>query len=271
MEYAATTIFDGLGTFFSDLWGGIKRVAEDAWNGVSTVLSDTWGGIKKVASDIWGGITDFVGAAVNKAKEFLGLNSGNQLQVSTFDTSGALDYNSISDMRNTAFSTASSGFTALGEMMMQNLIKGLTSFLSDLFDVGAQAAKYFGNGLSSMEYSGNMMAVKSMRAIPALASGGMVSAGQVFIARESGPELVANIGNRTAVANNDQIIAGIEEAAYRGFSRANSENNEQESLLRELIDAVREGKTISIDGRELTEIAKERNERNGFDFRMVPV
>ena len=284
IKYAATTIFDGLGTFFSDLWGGIKRVAEDAWNGVSTVLSDTWGGIKKVASDIWGGITDFVGAAVNKAKEFLGLNSGNQLQVSTFDTSGALDYNSISDMRNTAqemvslinalkaqFSTASSGFTALGEMMMQNLIKGLTSFLSDLFDVGAQAAKYFGNGLSSMEYSGNMMAVKSMRAIPALASGGMVSAGQVFIARESGPELVANIGNRTAVANNDQIIAGIEEAAYRGFSRANSENNEQESLLRELIDAVREGKTISIDGRELTEIAKERNERNGFDFRMVPV
>ena len=284
IKYAATTIFDGLGTFFSDLWGGIKRVTEDAWNGVSTVLSDTWGGIKKVASDIWGGITDFVGAAVNKAKEFLGLNSGNQLQVSTFDTSGALDYNSISDMRNTAqemvslinalkaqFSTASSDFTALGEMMMQNLIKGLTSFLSDLFDVGAQAAKYFGNGLSSMEYSGNMMAVKSMRAIPALASGGMVSAGQVFIARESGPELVANIGNRTAVANNDQIIAGIEEAAYRGFSRANSENNEQESLLRELIDAVREGKTISIDGRELASIAKERNERNGFDFRTVPV
>ena len=31
----------------------------------------------------------------------------------------------------------------------------------------------------------------------------------MFIAREQGPELVGRIGNRTAVANNDQIVEGV--------------------------------------------------------------
>ena len=41
------------------------------------------------------------------------------------------------------------------------------------------------------------------------AEGGYVEAGQMFIAREAGPELVGQIGNRTAVANNDQIVAAV--------------------------------------------------------------
>ena len=41
-------------------------------------------------------------------------------------------------------------------------------------------------------------------------NGGYVSTGQLFMAREAGPELVGSIGNRTAVANNDQIVQGIE-------------------------------------------------------------
>lgn len=41
------------------------------------------------------------------------------------------------------------------------------------------------------------------------ASGGFVDEGQLFIAREAGAEMVGGIGRRTAVANNDQIVAGI--------------------------------------------------------------
>ena len=58
--------------------------------------------------------------------------------------------------------------------------------------------------------------------IPRLASGGMVDAGQMFIAREAGPELVGSIGNKTAVANNDQIISGIEAGVYRAMMAANA-------------------------------------------------
>ena len=62
--------------------------------------------------------------------------------------------------------------------------------------------------------------------ITAAASGGLFDVGQLFVAREAGPEMVGSIGNRTAVANNDQIVAGI----ASGVASANAEQN---SLLRE--------------------------------------
>lgn len=48
--------------------------------------------------------------------------------------------------------------------------------------------------------------------ISAYASGGFPDYGEMFIAREAGPEMVGRIGNRTAVANNDQIVDGIASA-----------------------------------------------------------
>ena len=54
------------------------------------------------------------------------------------------------------------------------------------------------------------------REIPAHAGGGFVPDGQMFFARESGPELVGTIGNQSAVANNDQIV----EAVSRGVTNA---------------------------------------------------
>ena len=59
----------------------------------------------------------------------------------------------------------------------------------------------------------------------AYASGGFPSVGEMFIAREAGPELVGSIGRKTAVANNDQIISGIEAGVYRAVTRANSGGN----------------------------------------------
>lgn len=52
------------------------------------------------------------------------------------------------------------------------------------------------------------------------ASGGFPQLGEMFIARESGPELVGRINGKTAVANNDQIVAGIEGGVYSGVAKA---------------------------------------------------
>lgn len=41
------------------------------------------------------------------------------------------------------------------------------------------------------------------------AAGGSPLSGQMFIAREAGPELVGNLGGSTAVMNNDQIVASV--------------------------------------------------------------
>lgn len=48
------------------------------------------------------------------------------------------------------------------------------------------------------------------------ATGGFPDVGEMFIAREAGPELVGTIGNRTAVVNNQQIV----EAVSRGVAQA---------------------------------------------------
>lgn len=67
------------------------------------------------------------------------------------------------------------------------------------------------------------------------AAGGFPSVGQLFIAREAGPEMVGKIGNQTTVANNDQIVDGIS----RGVAEANSQQNallrEQNNLLRGIL------------------------------------
>lgn len=102
-----------------------------------------------------------------------------------------------------------SQFENLGKQMADNMYKGFTS--SDLLQ---DAIKNLGNGASySSENSSSRSANSySIQDITAYASGGFPEHGQMFIAREDGPELVGQMGNRAVVANNDQIVDGIASA-----------------------------------------------------------
>lgn len=95
--------------------------------------------------------------------------------------------------------------------------------------------------------------------IPLLAEGGFPEQGQMFIAREAGAEMVGNIGRRTAVANNDQIVSGI----AGGVAEANEEQNvllrEQNSLLRAILE---KDSGAYLDGKNLTNsVEKYQRER----------
>lgn len=57
------------------------------------------------------------------------------------------------------------------------------------------------------------------------ASGGFPNMGEMFIAREAGPELVGRIGNKNAVVNNQQIISGIASAVYGAMMAAHEDSN----------------------------------------------
>lgn len=61
------------------------------------------------------------------------------------------------------------------------------------------------------------------------AGGGFPKKGQIFGANENGPELIGNIGRRTAVANQQQITEGISEATYNAFTRALNENKSDDN------------------------------------------
>ncbi len=95
--------------------------------------------------------------------------------------------------------------------------------------------------------------------IPTFAEGGFPEQGQMFIAREAGAEMVGSIGRRTAVANNDQIVAGI----ASGVASANTESNtllrEQNELLRAML-AKESG--VYLDGKKITQnVEKHQRER----------
>ena len=63
------------------------------------------------------------------------------------------------------------------------------------------------------------------------ADGGFVDEGELFVAREAGPELVGRIGNKTAVANNDQIINGIAIGVAKAMSSV--KNNQTINIVAE--------------------------------------
>ncbi|WP_279000688.1 hypothetical protein [Thomasclavelia cocleata] len=52
------------------------------------------------------------------------------------------------------------------------------------------------------------------------ANGGFPSMGEMFVAREAGPELVGRIGKKTAVANNDQIVSAVSGGVYNAMRSA---------------------------------------------------
>jgi hypothetical protein len=72
------------------------------------------------------------------------------------------------------------------------------------------------------------------------AMGGFPQTGEMFIAREAGPELVGSIGSRTAVANNDQIVEAVSLGVYNAVVDAMSRQSNEEHKT-----------VIQIDGREV--------------------
>lgn len=77
------------------------------------------------------------------------------------------------------------------------------------------------------------------------ATGGFPDEGQLFMAREAGPEMVGTMGGRTAVANNDQIVEGIRQGVYDAVSAAMAQNNSDDRPIRVYLDSreIRSGQT----------------------------
>lgn len=73
--------------------------------------------------------------------------------------------------------------------------------------------------------------------------------GQMFIAREAGPELVGTIGGHTAVMNNDQIVSSVSDGVYRAVSAAMAQSGGQNGAAPTF--------NIYIGGRQVTDFVVE--------------
>lgn len=91
---------------------------------------------------------------------------------------------------------------------------------------------------------------KNGNKVGAYASGGFVTSGDLFMAREAGPEFVGSIGGRTAVANNDQIVEAVSDGVYRAMAP--------------LVSGIGKSDTrVYLDGREITAGQNRRNRMYG--------
>lgn len=82
--------------------------------------------------------------------------------------------------------------------------------------------------------TGGVFTGSSWQAITQYASGGQPSQGQMFIAREAGPELVGTLGGKTAVMNNDQIVASVSNGVYQANAEQNALLRQQNQLLMQI-------------------------------------
>lgn len=79
-----------------------------------------------------------------------------------------------------------------------------------------QAMKDYSNAMDDVARKNNSTSViskfnyQSPFPTRGFAEGGFPETGQLFLAREAGAEMVGSVGGHTAVANNDQIVQGIE-------------------------------------------------------------
>ena len=64
-------------------------------------------------------------------------------------------------------------------------------------------------GKSTKKADGGVFYGGSWKPVKKYAVGGLPNMGQMFVAREAGPELVGTLGGHTAVMNNDQIVSSV--------------------------------------------------------------
>jgi len=95
------------------------------------------------------------------------------------------------------------------------------------------------------------------KSILGMKDGGFVDQGQIFVAREAGPELVGTIGSRTAVVNNDQIVESVSRGVYQAVVAAMSSQPQSRGVTE-----VR----VYLDGKDITRSVEMEQRDRGLDL-----
>ena len=95
----------------------------------------------------------------------------------------------------------------IGISFATNALKNLWSSVSTFFSGKTVNVKT--KGSATKKADGGVFSGGSWKPIKKYAVGGLPNMGQMFVAREAGPELVGTLGGHTAVMNNDQIVSSV--------------------------------------------------------------
>lgn len=145
--------------------------------------------------------------------------------------------------------------TSLG--YVENLINDIIDGFGEITGVFNKAFKWASKILGDDAFSTEV--TKSTHiTLPRYDQGGFPNSASLFMANENGvAEMVGQIGNRTAVANNDQIVNAVSDGVSVAVSYVMAE------YIPQIISAIMQGKTIEIDGKALARTVNEANRTIG--------
>lgn len=232
--------YGGLKSFFSDLFNkdsGIGKIVSDGFDFIKTKAGDVANWFKEKlnigssGSSAGGGSLGALGstAASGGALSHLGAYGGIGAGVG-LGLSGGIQW--WKDMIGTWGDSDKSAGT--------KVLESIKHTLWDLSPIGAL--------------------VNLGKKIFGFADGGFPDAGQLFIAREAGAEMVGSMGGHTAVANNDQIVEGIREGVEAAMERQNQLLRRQNELLQALLE--KEG-SAEVNVSSFYQAVNRTNQRNG--------
>ena len=242
-QWFNTTIITPVRNFFTNLWNGIQTAAVNAWNGiksvyttisswfntviiqpVSTFFTNLWNGFINGAKNAWDGVKQVFGTVATFFHDTF--KDAWEGIVKVFSVAGNIFVN-IRDGIVTAFKS-----------IVNSIIGGINQVVSIPFNA-INSALYTLRNISILGLS-PFTGIRSISvpSIPYLAEGGIVSSGQVFVANEAGPELVANVGRKTAVMNNDQIVESVSRGVYQAVARAMGESGGNQVVEAKVNDKV---------------------------------
>lgn len=177
----------------------IQEKSDNFNKGIKTAWDTTWGGIKTLLS----GIASFVGSQFLKIKA--------DIEFAT--TAASLMWDVLSGKKTLAefkqgMEDAQKKLEA-AKSSADNLYISLDKTFNRRWYVRTEWDEIINRTVHVNEIY-TAIGSKGMRTVEKYASGGMmINSGQLFIAREAGPEMVGTIGGQSAVVNNQQIVDAV--------------------------------------------------------------
>lgn len=233
--------YNGLKTFFSNLFG--------ADSGVVKIVSNGWDLIKTKAGEALTFISGKIGA--------LGVGGASGSSGGLASTLGAIGSTAL---------PAGAGILGVGAALGLG-ITGHVQWIKDLKNTWSDSGKSFGekvfntvNDTLTDIFNPFGAVIKLAKNKFGFADGGFPNDGQLFLARESGPEFVGSMGGHTAVANNDQIVEGIREGVESAMAKQNELLRQQNELLKALLE---KESTSEISVSSISQAINRVNQRNG--------
>lgn len=259
------TTFNNLKTKVGEVIDQVPLLKQ-AYGSLKTFFSDLFNkdsGIGKIVSDGFDYILSKGAAVINWLKEKLGIGSAGA------SSAGSAGSNVLGAVGSTAASGGAlsnlGAYGGIGAGVGLGLSGGI-QWWKDMIGTWKDSDKSAGTKvLESIKHTlWDLSPIGSLvnlgKKIFGFASGGFPDAGQLFIAREAGAEMVGSLGGHTAVANNDQIVEGIREGVEAAMERQNQLLRRQNELLQALLE--KEG-SAEINVSSFYQAVNRTNQRNG--------